>query len=84
MTQTPVTSAPDRDILATQMIEMGFSLEASLEALKSASNNLEKACTMLAQQSTDSLDLGAMSGSESLSTAFSKWKEQSLHRTNKR
>ena len=85
MTQTQITTgAADCNILATRMIEMGFSLEASLEALKSANNNLEKACTMLAQQSTDSSGLGVTSSSRSLSAAFSKENKQSLHKMSKR
>ena len=39
-----------QDQMIAQMMEMGFSAEDSLDALKSTSNDLEQACMMLTQR----------------------------------
>ena len=49
---TSSTITPDDSKLA-KLIEMGFSVSASQDALKSTNNDMEKACAMLVQQSMD-------------------------------
>ena len=39
--------------MVARLVEMGFGVKESLDALQSTNNNLESACAMLAQQSVD-------------------------------
>ena len=50
----PLDKTPtNKDAMLARLVEMGFGVKESLEALQSTNNNLESACAMLAQQSVD-------------------------------
>ncbi len=56
-----LSSTSDENVKLAKLVEMGFSLEASLEALRASGNDVEKASLVLTQQSSETTSSGAAS-----------------------
>lgn len=48
-----ITSMSDENQKLARLVDMGFSMEASLEALRSSGHDIEKACVVLTERTSE-------------------------------